>query len=91
MMTGCFLEKKFINFDTENSGILDKIIRIIIGLCLLHIITHQVHDFIFSVCNDDFLVSECLYNIILAFYITIFYPSLIKISEIIRNLKLNRG
>lgn len=76
IMFGCFLESKFIKFDPAKGHIVEKVLRIAIGLYIFHLIDKQGTDFLRTFCDP--LHARCITYFISGIFLTFIYPILIK-------------
>ena len=80
---GLFFENRFIKFSTENCGIVRKIIRVAAGLCLFKLFTTYAIEYIHSLVHG--FKADCIENILTALFITVIFPLVIKLSDLIVN------
>ena len=85
---GLFIENRFIKFSAENGGIIRKILRIAAGLCLFKLFTMYSGDYIHSIVHG--VKAHCIENILTAIFITIIFPCLIKLADVIINSVKNK-
>ena len=80
VMFGCYLERKFINFDPEEGTIVEKIIRLALGMYIFHLIETNLRAYLGSFLDHN--VAKCIAYAICGIFLTFVYPLFIKAYQV---------
>lgn len=88
IMFGCFLEANFVKFNPKSGSIIEKIIRLAVGIFIFHIIESRGTWFFAQFMDYACAKTTCLF--MGGFFATFLYPCAIKLSEFILAKAKNR-
>lgn len=85
IIIGCFLERRYINFEPEKGSVIRKILIVFIGIILLFSIDYVLHR-VFAYMFDKHALKYII-SFIMGFFIAFIYPCLIRFIDNVISVK----